>query len=74
MWIKPEDMMFDKENRVRAEKIQTATQYARNVISANEECFVAQWVLQNQDKQIDDYTMCYQYCGDTIKFWMGKKQ
>ncbi len=59
--------------RLRAEKMQTAIEYARNTINTNEECFVAQWVLQNQDKNIDDYVMCYQHSGDVIKFWMSPK-
>ncbi len=61
------------EQNLRAEKMQTAIEYARNTINTNEECFVAQWVLQNQDKNIDDYVMCYQYKGDVIKFWMAPK-
>lgn len=60
--------------QLRDLKLQTTRDYALSVIDANRECFVAQWVLQNQDKKIDDYTMCYQYCGDAIKFWMEEKK
>lgn len=68
------DGILEQENQLRAERMQTAIKYAREIIKTNEECFVAQWVLQNQDKCIDDYTMCYQYCGDVIKFWMEDKK
>lgn len=67
------DSVLEQQNRLRAEKMQTDIKYAREIINTNEECFVAQWVLQNQDKKIDDYTMCYQYCGDVIKFWLAPK-
>ena len=62
------------QDRQRYETLETAIKYAREIISTNEECFIAQWVLQNQDKKIDDYTMCYQYCGDVIKFWMEENK
>lgn len=62
------------QDRLRYEALQKAIKYAREIINTNEECFVAQWVLQNQDKCIDNYTMCYQYCGDVIKFWMEEKK
>jgi hypothetical protein len=61
------------QDRQRYETLQKAIKYAREIISTNQECFVAQWVLQNQDKKIDDYIMCYQYCGDAIKFWMEER-
>ena len=54
-------------------KVKTLSAYASQVLSDNKECFVAQWVLQNQDKNVDDYVMCYQYNGDVIKFWIGEK-
>jgi len=60
--------------QLRDLKLQTTRDYALSVIDTNRECFMAQWVLQNQDKKIDDYTMCYQYCGDVIKFWMEEKK
>lgn len=68
--ILPETSLQDNLRHI---KLQTAQQYALAIIEANRECFVAQWVMQNQDKNIDDYILCYQYAGDVIKFWMGEK-
>lgn len=61
------------QDNLRNTKMQQAIRYATNIIEANKECFVAQWVMQNTDKNIDDYVLCYQYAGDVIKFWMGEK-
>jgi hypothetical protein len=73
-WGESIDSAIEQQNRARDEKMQTVIKHAQEIISTNEECFMAQWVLQNQDKKIDDYTMCYQYCGDVIKFWMEEKK
>lgn len=59
--------------QLRDLKLQTTRDYALSVIDTNRECFMAQWVLQNQDKKIANYTMCYQYCGDVIKFGWRKR-
>lgn len=49
---------------------------AIKTINENKECFVAQWILQNQDKKIEDYKMCIQdyFEGNTYNynFWMEK--
>lgn len=58
---------------INQSKVKTLSDYASKVLNDNKECFVAQWVLQNQDKNMDDYTMCYQYNADAIKLWMEKK-
>ena len=62
------------QDNLRSTKMQTSIDYARNTINTNEECFVAQWVMQNADKNIDDYVMCYSYRGDAMKFWLEKKE
>ena len=54
-------------------KVKTLSAYASKVLSDNKECFVAQWVMQNQDKNIDDYVLCYSYRGEAMKFWMEEK-
>lgn len=69
-FILPESPLQDSLYSI---KLQTAQKYAMSLIENNKECFVAQWVMQNQDKNIDDYVLCYQYAGDVIKFWMGEK-
>ena len=61
------------QDNLRHIKLQTAQKYAMSLIENNKECFVAQWVMQNTDKNIDDYVLCYQYAGDVIKFWMQEK-
>lgn len=58
---------------IRNVKLQKAIDYAKSYIDTNQECFVAQWVLQNQDKNIDDYTLCYCHNGGVIEFWMERK-
>lgn len=69
-FILPESPLQDSLYSI---KLQTAQKYAMSLIEVNKECFVAQWVMQNQDKNIDDYVLCYQYSGDVIKFWMQEK-
>lgn len=60
--------------QLRDLKLQTTRDYALSIINANEECFIAQWVLQNQDKKIDDYVLCYSYRGAAMKFWLEEKE
>jgi len=62
------------QDNLRNTKMQQAIQYATNIIEANKECFIAQWVMQNQDKNIDDYVLCYSYRGEAIKFWLERKE
>ena len=45
------------QDNLRNTKAQQAVQYATNIIEANKECFIARWVMQNQDKNIDDYVL-----------------
>ena len=60
--------------QLRDLKLQTTRDYALSVIDTNRECFIAQWVLQNQDKKIDDYVLCYSYRGEVMKFWLERKE
>lgn len=30
--------------------------------------------MQNQDKNIEDYVLCYSYRGEAMKFWMEGKE
>lgn len=50
---------------------------ATKLISDNQETYVAQWILSNPDKNIDDYTLCHQnlFEGENYitKFWVEKK-
>lgn len=50
---------------------------ANMTILNNQECFVAQWILQNPDESISDWTMCHQpnyWKGSGgMKFWMERK-
>lgn len=43
-------------------------------IQINIDCFVAQWILQNPDANIEDYSMCYGIDEETgwTKFYMKK--
>lgn len=53
--------------------IKTAAEMAANTVAKNQECFVAQWVLMNPEKNPADYVMCYKTEFNVIKFWMEKK-
>ena len=62
------------QDNLRHIKMQQAQEYALSIIEANRECFVAHWVMQNQDKNIDDYVLCYSYRGEAMKFWLEDKE
>lgn len=47
--------------------------YCSNFIDVNKECYVAQWVLQNPDKNIEDYVLCHQTSVNNSRMWMEKK-
>ena len=70
-FIPPEPFIQDN---LRSIKMQQAVQYATNIIEANKESFIAQWVMQNQDKNIDEYVLCYSYRGEAMKFWLEVKE
>ena len=51
---------------------------ANMTIMNNQECYIAQWVLQNPDENISDWMLCHQpdwLGGDGyMKFWMERKE
>lgn len=68
--------MIDSEDIRKA-----AVQKAIETLHKNQDCFVAQWVLQNQDKNIDDYELVttqpnYRIFSDEIEysFYMREKR
>ena len=69
-----EPLELSIQDNLRNTKMQQAIQYATNIIEANKGCFIAQWVMQNQDKNIDDYILCYSYRGEAMKFWLEKRE
>lgn len=62
------------QDNLRNTKTQQAVQYATNIIEANKECFIAQWVMQNQDKNIEDYVLCYSYRGEGYEILVGGEE
>lgn len=46
-------------------------------IQDEKECFIAMWVRQNPNEDLNDWKLCYQPCyygrGVGTKFWMEKK-
>ncbi len=54
------------------EQLALATKY----VDTNKECFIALWMLQNPEANLNDYTVCYQHdwtdSGHT-RMWMEKK-
>lgn len=48
---------------------------ANKVIQDNENTFIANWVLQNPDEDMNNWIMCYQndWTEGTTRFWMEKK-
>ena len=56
--------------------INDIVQQAVKSLAQNQECYVAQWILQNPDANISDYVLCHQNSWlDSVpsKFWMEKK-
>lgn len=61
--------------------------HASDYINKNQEVYLAQWILQNPDKNIEDYTLCHQVCYENdklhytdgvlsshyVKIWLEKK-
>lgn len=47
---------------------------AMKTIQINIDCFIAQWILQNPDVSIEDYSMCYGIDAETgwTEFYMKK--
>lgn len=52
-------------------------QQAVKSLAQNQECYVAQWVLQNPNENIKDWILCHQpdWLGgeNYVKFWMERK-
>ena len=50
---------------------------ANMTIMNNQECFIAQWILQNPDENIKDWVLYHQpdWLGgeNYVKFWMERK-
>lgn len=63
----------------RTFKVQSVANQAKDCIDKNKECFIAQWILQNPNKNVDDYVLCYLNSftdeGQAIvKVWLEKKR
>jgi hypothetical protein len=52
-------------------------QLARNTIQNNQDCFIANWVMQNPTELLSDYKLCHKtdWCaeGSPTEFWIEKK-
>lgn len=48
---------------------------AIKTLAQNKECYIAQWIIQNPDKRIEDYTLCEQndWAGGVRRFWIEEK-
>lgn len=46
----------------------------RDAVNANQECFVAQFILQNPDVNLKHMKLCYGFKGDHYKFWIEWKE
>lgn len=57
---------FEEKRRQIAERINTA-------IAQNQECYIAYWVKQNPDKNLDDYTLVHGFKGEYYTFWLEHK-
>jgi hypothetical protein len=57
--------------------VDNIVQQAIETISQNQECFIAQWILNNPDENVEDWVMCYQpdYSSALggVRFWMERK-
>lgn len=45
---------------------------AIETLNKNQECYIAQWIKQNPDKNISDYTLCHQTVDGVFKVWLKK--
>lgn len=67
--IKYEDTLrgqFEERRKLIAERINIA-------IVQNQDCYIAYWVKQNPDKNLDDYTLVHGFKGDYYTFWLEHK-
>lgn len=67
--IKYEDTLrgqFEERRKLIAEIINIA-------IVQNQDCYIAYWVKQNPDKNLDDYTLVHGFKGDYYTFWLEHK-
>jgi hypothetical protein len=65
-------------NAHRAEEITMLSELTNKAVTAinqNQECFCAQWILQNPLENINDYSVCHQFGDDGVqRFWMERKR
>lgn len=59
------------------DKVRDNLKLATKCVDDNKECFIALWVLQNPDANLEDYILCCQHdwTGNcATKMWLEKKQ
>lgn len=48
--------------------IESLAEECRKVIQANQDCYVAQWILQNPKEKVDDYVLVHRRIDESSKF------
>lgn len=56
--------------------VESLIQRAVKTIDINKECFIAQWIIQNPDENINDWCLCYlsAHGNEGVKVWMERKR
>lgn len=54
-------------------RLQEYTRLAVEQLTKNQECYVAQWILQNPDKNIEEYNLVHQTTPEGIHFYIKKR-
>lgn len=47
---------------------------AIEALEKNKECYIAQWIIQNLDKDILNYMLCHQTVGNEFRIWLKEKE
>ena len=56
------DIRTEISNRIRA------------TVNSNQECFIANWLLQNQDSDLSKIRLCHGFKGNYYQFWVEQAQ
>ena len=50
------------------------TSRIRDAVNANQECFIAHWLLQNPDVGLSKIRLCHGFKGNHYQFWMSEEE
>lgn len=50
------------------------TNRIRDAVNSNQECFIANWLLQNPDADLSKLRLCHGFQGNHYTFWVDDKE